>query len=437
MRYVDRRRLLLTAYASATGIAARVVCGGEDDPIAAALRAVQEKHAVALVEAREILFRNIDGIVKEFASVGDLDTVQDLLKQRKAAEVSGTLPGHESLRDMSSSYYDALQAADDMLEEAYKIAEADYTRAMQFEQAEQTRKESRRFLEKANVRKRLNQPRGKHDSARARPARRKFVSPILGRWRWFIDGQEADPVEFRADETVIGGGPEGTWHMANRDEGRYVVTWENNHVDVLTMSTDGRTMTGGTIIATRVEGFRLTEGVRELIQDFVPTRDIVSGKWKKIGGGIQSDDTSPARIRLPIAGKMPDQYDFTVEFTPLGGDLTVSQLMHAHGAGFSCDFGGWHNTIVALQLVDGRNGDANRTTHRRRAWLIAGRRHRAMIAVRRDSVAAILNDQRVCQLPTDFKNLRFRDGWAIPERGLGIGSFGTPTVFHRATLLPR
>jgi|688.fasta_scaffold820472_2 hypothetical protein len=117
--------------------------------------------------------------------------------------------------------------------------------------------------------------------------------------------------------------------------------------------------------------------------------------------------------------------------------MCVTQLLSAYDTGFGCDFGGWGNKIVAFQLVDGQMGADNVTATRSPAWLKAGRRHVTMIQIRKESATAFLDGQQVVALPTDFKNLKHRPDWAIPVDSIGVGSWGTPTVFHRASLIAR
>ena len=176
---------------------------------------------------------------------------------------------------------------------------------------------------------------------------------------------------------------------------------------------------------------------QNLLLDCDAIRDAVSGKWIKLPEGIQSDSAAPAKMKIPVRDKLPKQYDFEIEFTPLRGELCVTQLISAYGTGFGCDFGGWGNSIVAFQLVDGRFGDNNRSTTRRPAWLAAGRRHMAVIQVRQNGVAAFLDGQHVVTLPTDYSNLKHRNDWSIPIDSIGIGSWATPTLFHRATVIPK
>jgi len=165
------------------------------------------------------------------------------------------------------------------------------------------------------------------------------------------------------------------------------------------------------------------------------TKNTISGTWTKVADGIQSDGSAPAKMVIPFRGTLPEQYDFEIEFTPLRGDLSVNQLMSAFGTGFGCGFGGWGNKVVAFELVDGRSGDTNRSTTRRPTWLVAGRRHHAIVQVRRSSVAAFLDGQHVVTMPTNYRNLTHRNDWAIPIGSLGIGTWSTPTLFHRASLL--
>jgi hypothetical protein len=176
---------------------------------------------------------------------------------------------------------------------------------------------------------------------------------------------------------------------------------------------------------------------KNLLLDCDIARDAISGKWAKSAEGIQSDGSAPAKMKIPFQGTLPEQYDFETEFTPLRGDLTVRQMISAFGTGFGCDFGGWGNKVVAFELVDGRAGDNNLSTTRRPAWLAAGRRHVAVIQVRRNGVAAFLDGQHVVTMPTDYRNLQHRNDWSIPVDSIGIGSWATPTLFHRASVMPK
>lgn len=167
-------------------------------------------------------------------------------------------------------------------------------------------------------------------------------------------------------------------------------------------------------------------------------KDVIAGRWVRAANGVLSDASAPAKMKIPFRGKLPEQYDFEIEFTPQRGQLAVAQHISAYGTGFSCDFGGWFNKVVAFQLVDGLAGDNNRSTTRtRREWLTAGCRHVTIIQVRTNSVAAFLDGQHVVTLPTDYRNLSQRVDWRFPIESIGIGSWDTPTVFHRATVTPR
>ncbi len=193
--------------------------------------------------------------------------------------------------------------------------------------------------------------------------------------------------------------------------------------------------------ATEEKRFRRVEwtsfGSDNLLLRCEPSKHALAGDWRIVQGGIQSNDAAPAKMKVPFKGDLPEAYDFEIEFTPLSGGLCVAQALSAFGAGFSCDFGGWDNTIVGFQMVDGREGNNNRSTTRQRQWLTAQRRHLAVIEVRHDSVSARLDGKLVVTLPTDYRNLKHRQDWAFPNDSIGIGSWATPTVFHRASVISR
>ncbi len=193
--------------------------------------------------------------------------------------------------------------------------------------------------------------------------------------------------------------------------------------------------------ATEEKRFRRVEWTSFSSDNLLPrcelSKHALAGIWRIVPGGIQSNDAAPAKMKVPFKGDLPEEYDFEIEFTPLSGGLCVGQALSAFGTGFSCDFGGWDNTIVGFQMVDGREGNNNRSTTRQRQWLTARRRHVAVIEVRHDSVSARLDGKLVVTMPTNYRNLKHREDWAFPNDSIGIGSWETPTIFHRASVISR
>jgi hypothetical protein len=181
---------------------------------------------------------------------------------------------------------------------------------------------------------------------------------------------------------------------------------------------------------------------RNLLIDCVPEKDAVAGKWRKVDNGIRSDPSGPAKLKVRVQPPLPKQFDYIMVFTPEDGvrQPACAQLVTAYGVGFGCDYGGWGNQIVALHSVSGLTGDSNKTTtrakNRQEGWLRKGELNVAILSVREESVSAFLNGEQVFVFPTDYDDLAHRRDWAIPIGDFGVGSWETPTVFHRVTLIP-
>lgn len=169
------------------------------------------------------------------------------------------------------------------------------------------------------------------------------------------------------------------------------------------------------------------------------TRDTVSGRWwlkpEPDGGAtLSSDEATPAKLKLPV--EIPDEYDLFVEFSRRAGRQGIAVLCWARGHGFGFDVGAVDNTMVSFQDVDGLHIGQNSTTVRRPAWIVPGKRHTCLVQVRRDRIAGFFDGEQISTLETDFTNLTYAPTWGIPGGGLGVGSWASPSAFHRIVLRP-
>jgi hypothetical protein len=168
-------------------------------------------------------------------------------------------------------------------------------------------------------------------------------------------------------------------------------------------------------------------------------RDTVSGRWwlkpEPDGGtAVWGDEATPAKLKLPV--EIPDEYDLFVEFSRRAGRQGIAVLCWARGHGFGFDVGAVDNTMVSFQDVDGLHIGQNSTTVRRPAWIVPGKRHTCLVQVRRDRIAGFFDGERISTLETDFTNLTYAPTWGIPGGGLGVGSWASPSAFHRIVLRP-
>lgn len=170
----------------------------------------------------------------------------------------------------------------------------------------------------------------------------------------------------------------------------------------------------------------------DLLKIADPQRDTVWGVWKRMGEELESGGDRDTRIRFPV--RPPSEYEYTVEFTRLSGEECVGQCCTANGQGFFSMLGGSRNTIAALERLDWRDAAANSSTQRRAAWITNGKRHASTVRVRRDHVEVLFDGQSIISMPIDGARVSYHPAWQIPDAMLGLGTWHSPTRFHRATV---
>ncbi|MFM7075198.1 MAG: serine/threonine-protein kinase [Planctomycetaceae bacterium] len=79
---------------------------------------------------------------------------------------------------------------------------------------------------------------------------------LSGKWRWIAAGTEIAPAEFFPDGRVVGGRVTATWALVDPAKREYRITWSNGYVDLVTLSADGRTLSGQNTEGSSVEGRR-------------------------------------------------------------------------------------------------------------------------------------------------------------------------------------
>jgi tRNA A-37 threonylcarbamoyl transferase component Bud32 len=225
----------------------------------------------------------------------------------------------------------------------------------------------------------------------------------------------------------LGGGLPGTWLQASVDAEFKDLRMLANVQPPLSRLVELRTPSKEPAGSRRVNLLSLID----------PDRDAVAGKWtRKADGALFSDGSSVARVRIPY--RPPEEYDFRVEFTRLGGDQAVVQSLSGFGHFFAWHIGGFDGTTCGFSRVAGANlGWAGNPTACLSAakWVNGSERCTSVVQVRRDGVRAFLGDKLVCQWPTDYRDLTVDEEWKIPDSFLGLGSNSSPTVFHQAVVV--
>jgi len=161
-------------------------------------------------------------------------------------------------------------------------------------------------------------------------------------------------------------------------------------------------------------------------------RDTVSGRWRLVRDpngelAVWGDEATPAKLKLPVEPP---------EFSRRSGKQGIAVLCWGQGHGFGFDVGAVNNTVTSFQDIDGLHIGQNDTSVRRAAWIVPGTRHTAVVQVRRDRIAGFFDGELISQHETDFQGLSYAPTWDIPGGGLGVGSWGSPSVFHRIAVRP-
>lgn len=183
--------------------------------------------------------------------------------------------------------------------------------------------------------------------------------------------------------------------------------------------------------------------VVDLLRLVDPSRDAVFGTWRRVDGGLLSDDAGAweagqGASRLALPYRPPAEYDFRIAFTKQSGQHCVSQIFVARNQAFTWIMGGWGNTVFAFENLRGLHGGepANTTRVERASCLTTGRRHEAVLQVRRSGTTALVDGVVIVSTPANHDGMTSPPVYHLQGRPgqLGLASWQSPTVFHVAEL---
>lgn len=155
----------------------------------------------------------------------------------------------------------------------------------------------------------------------------------------------------------------------------------------------------------------------------------VSGAWDARGGELISGD-GVCVLRLPVNVAADYSYDVAVEFTRIAGANSVAVFLPtAAGVGvFELD--AWEQGLGGMQMIDGQDLRAQGRSFP--AALRNGERQQVVLNVRGTRVSAVWNG--VPRMTWDLTGCRLEPLglWgAGANMRLGLGSWSSPTAFHR------
>lgn len=173
----------------------------------------------------------------------------------------------------------------------------------------------------------------------------------------------------------------------------------------------------------------LPGGWNDFLAAAKPAEHTISGAWHHAGNTLVSD---PAISILAQEIDLPDDYDIRMSFTRLSGVHSVAVFLTANGSTGTVDIDGWGEGLSGLQAIDGRD---LRQGGGFRFPLQNGREHLLEIQVRGGRIRISLDAAVKSETSFGPRSLGVVFPWQwTPPVGtsfLGIGSYESPTRFHR------
>jgi len=158
-------------------------------------------------------------------------------------------------------------------------------------------------------------------------------------------------------------------------------------------------------------------------------KDAVLGKWQKQNGQLSCSAKGVGRLEIPY--QPPKEYDFKIRFTRIDGNDSVDQYMFKSDHHFMWHVGGWGNTILGFELINGQGVDNNPSGIKRFPVLTNGREHTSEVRVRNTGLSAYLDGQLVCEWHTDYSDMSCWAGFSPRQENLlALGTIDSLVMFH-------
>ena len=169
-----------------------------------------------------------------------------------------------------------------------------------------------------------------------------------------------------------------------------------------------------------------------------PEKDAVGeAKWTRVAEGLMSDIGFFSRVEIPY--QPPAEYDFRIVFTQMQKKMDANGKPYQSGDMFQvlqkdgCQFHWYmdrHGAWFAFDAVGGKPFDHNPTSVRKEENLQLRRRYTSTVSVRKDSVKAFLDGQRITEWRPEFGELNDGLFGLRNKTVLGIGACNVQTLFH-------
>lgn len=163
-----------------------------------------------------------------------------------------------------------------------------------------------------------------------------------------------------------------------------------------------------------------------------PQKDANSGSWTRGPGGLVATDITEMSQKLQPPYRPPEEYDYRVSFTPIGGNADVAVGLTAKGRSFVFYMKYMKsdgNHCLGFECIDGKVIASGPTAYRFPHFEM-GRRHTVVVQVRRDGLRGYLDGKQVAQWATDYSDMSPYRVWTFKDAGLlGVGCSLSTVVF--------
>lgn len=164
-----------------------------------------------------------------------------------------------------------------------------------------------------------------------------------------------------------------------------------------------------------------------VISDVKPATDALAGEWRVSRGELVSGE-GLCVLTLPV--RLAINYDVAIEFTRNSGQNSIAVFVPTLSGVGTFEVDAWDLGVAGLQTIDGR--DLRRSSRFFPARLRNGEKHRLILEVRGRRVTAAWDGEPRMSWDLSASVLRIPASWQVrPEVGLGLGTWSSPSTFHR------
>lgn len=161
-----------------------------------------------------------------------------------------------------------------------------------------------------------------------------------------------------------------------------------------------------------------------------PDKDGAQGAWNKTAAGVTCESGSYSCLALPYVP--PEEYDLRVRFTRIDGKGPVAILLAAgkHAFDFSLDIKG----EARFERVNGKIAKDNPTTTP--VAISNNHPYTLTLQIRKDRIAALLDDKSLVEYKTDGKDLSRYNLWKLKDESLcGVGANNAKVTFQSVEII--